>query len=113
VAIRKLSDLSLITYFSVRDGEPSVVNLNICFCELEDGSIVTGSEADGLRRWTQTGDLVQTIDINKRVLNIRGVIELKRDLIVSASSGKRSNIHIWSISTGERMNELTTPGDGV
>jgi len=74
-----------------------------CICELEDGTFVIVADNE-MKRWDMTKrTMLQTFKGHSAM--IEKVIELKRDVIVSASYDK--TVRMWNVSTGECLNVLT------
>jgi len=97
IEIRRLSDLGLLSSFKMHSREIFSI------CELEDGSFVSGSHDKLLKRWDETGRVVQTFSGHSHW--IYKVIELKNDIIVSASEDK--TVKMWRVSSGECVRTLT------
>jgi len=74
--VRRISDLSHISSFTVH------FEIIYCLCELEDGSLVTGSD-NNWRRWDERGTRLQTFTGHSD--RISGVICLERDVFLSSS----------------------------
>jgi len=109
--IRRLSDFSVITSLPSPD-KPKNYNI-LCICELEDGSFVSGAYG---RLWRckveAESESIQVIqDFRGHSDWIIQVIELKRDVIVSASFDR--TLRIWKVSTGECLHRLTLHTKGI
>jgi len=98
VELRRLNDLVLISSFSVHsDG-------TCCICELEDGSFVSGSYDNTIKRWkAEAKSVIQAFC--GHLSSVQIVLGLKRDYFVSASVDQ--TIKIWQISTGECLCTLS------
>jgi len=106
VEIRRVSDLELLSSFLL---EHHACYAILCVCELEDGSFVSGSADQTLKNWDGTGKRLHTFIGHSKGVN--RVIELKRDVIVSASND--STVKIWRVSTGECLKTLTIHSSSV
>jgi len=110
VEVRRLSDLGLVSYFKLHFDR---IN---CICELQDGSLVSGSDKNAgrvlkqqrgeekyetLKRWNDDGTIVQTYAGHQH--GVTHVIELNRNVIVS---GCQSEIKTWSVASGECLHTL-------
>jgi len=100
IETRRLSDLGLLCSLKIHNKRVW------CLCELEDGSFVSVAGTK-MKRWkvydTQAGKVVQTYSGHQHFVN--RVIELKRDLIVSASDD--CTVKMWRVSTGNCLRTLT------
>jgi len=95
-----MSDLGLISSFKIHNVDEKSVR---SICELDDGSFVSTAFWD-MKRWDGTGTVLQIF--YGHLLNyINRVMELKRDIIVSASSDR--TVKMWRVSTGECLRTLT------
>jgi len=97
VEICRVSDFWTINVFSLHTGAVP------CICELEDGSFVSGSNDNTLKRWSEDGTVIRTFSGHSNL--IWKVIELKRGVVVSGSWDK--SLKIWRVSTGECLHTLT------
>jgi len=88
IEMRRASDLSLIKSLNELHVDP--VNY---VCELEDGSFVSGSHDMTLKRWSQSGLLLQT-HIGHTGWIYR-IIELESNLLVTASFDR--TIRMWKL----------------
>jgi len=95
IEIWRTDDLVLVSTFSIHRGHTVS-----CFCELEDGSFVT-SAAEMMERWNENGRVLQTFSGHRNGIN--RVIELNRDVIVSAAGNE---LKMWNVSTGECLRIL-------
>lgn len=96
VEVRRVNDLGVISSFMIHDEQVRSP------CELEDGSFVSAAYKT-MKRWDDKGTVLQTFSGHSNA--IERVIELKRDVIVSASYDK--TVKIWRVSTGEALYTLT------
>jgi len=104
IQIRWSSDLSIISSFSeLHKGAVRSV------CELEDGSLVSGSSDMKLKHLKETGNVLQTFKGHTDV--VTNVIALNRKVIVSASWDK--TIKIWKVSKGECLATWIAHNDWV
>ena len=74
----------------------------------EDGSFVSAAWKT-MKRWDEKGTVLQTFSGHSNYIN--RVIELNRDVIVSAQS-KDTTVKMWKVSTGECLRTLTLHSDG-
>jgi len=95
VEVRRMCDLEVISSINIKHDVLST-------CELEDGTFVSAADTM-LRRWDVTGTVLQTFSGHSHYIN--RVVELMRDLIVSASDD--FTIRMWKVSTGECLRRLT------
>jgi len=107
VEIRQVNDLGLLSSHRIHQETSS--KAVFCVCELVDGSFVSGSADKTLKNWDETGKLLQSFVGHSQRIN--RVIELKRDVIVSASEDFL--VKIWRVSTGECINTLTAHSSSV
>jgi len=98
VEIRRVSDLGLTSSFKIHNGEGGIWKI----CELEDGSFVS-AEWKTMKRWDETGTVLQTFSGHSN--EIRRLIELKSDVVVSGSNDK--TLKMWKLSTGECLRTLS------
>jgi len=103
IEIWRTDDLALVTTFSIHSRQPVS-----CFCELEDGSFVSCA-AEKMKRWHENGRVLQTFSGHPNGIN--RVIELNRDVIVSASGG--NELKMWNVSTGECLRSLNQHHRGI
>jgi len=96
IQIRRISDLSVITTFRLHD------NTVTCMCELDDGTFVTGSADNTMKRWNDQKETLQSFSKHPEV--VMTVMKLNRDVIVSTSC---NTVYIWAVSTGECLHTLT------
>ena len=96
VELRRVSDLGVLSTFNLHGAYAAVWNL----CELEDGSFVSASGTT-MKRWDEKGTVLQTFSVSSHV---NRVIQLNRDVIVSASNDAKVNM--WNVSTGECLRTL-------
>jgi len=76
-------------------------DLITCICELEDGTIIVAANRQMYRWHMVLETLLQTFN---HVSSITAVIELKSDVIVSASWDRAVNM--WRVSSGECLRSL-------
>jgi len=93
VEFRRLNDLRVVV-------SSFKLPANGTICELTDGSFVSGSYKDRLKRWDIDGTVLQTFDHS----GVAQVIELKNDIIVS---GTADSVKMWRVSTGECLQVST------
>ena len=98
VEMRRASDLGVFYSFRLHDGYDAVKSI----CELEDGSFVSAVK-EVIDRWDSNGRVLQTFSGHAE--HIYRVIELNRDVIVSASL--ENTVKMWKVSTGECLRTLT------
>src|SRR5207245_2793411 len=98
VELRRVSDLGVLSSFKIHRESEAVESI----CELEDGSFVSAAE-NTMKRWDDKGRVLQTFFGHSH--SIYRVIELNRDVIVSAS--KDTTVRMWRVSTGECLRTLT------
>jgi len=80
VELRKLSDIQIVLASTTLHKDYRVN----CFCELEDGSFVSGSHDTTMKRWTlEDGKVLGTFSGHCDA--VKSIIELKDNIIVSAS----------------------------
>ena len=94
--MRRLSDFGVLSSFLLHDDNVAVESI----CELQDGSFVSAAW-NTVKRWDEEGTVLQTFFHS--FVNI--VIELNRDVIVSA--GADDTVNMWKVSTGECLRTLT------
>jgi len=97
VEIRRASDLSLVSSLHIH------TNIVKDVCELEDGTFLSGSYDKTLKRWDETGKVLQSLSGHTQP--IWRVMELKSDIAVSASMDYTAMV--WRISTAEHLRTLT------
>ena len=103
VEVRRVSDLGVISSFSKIHYE-SVY----CICELDDDSFVSAAYIT-MKRWDVDGRVLQTFSGHSKTIN--RVIELNKDVIVSASDD--TTVKMWKVSTGECLRTLTLHSNSV
>jgi len=99
VEMRRVNDLGVISSFKLHSKAVT------CICELEDGSFVSGSLDNKMKRWDGSGRVLQIFHGHSKP--ITGVIELKRDVIMGSSVD--NTMTMWKLSTEERLRTLTFP----
>ena len=87
VEMRQVSDLGLISSFDLHGRFDAIKSI----CELEDGSFVSASYKM-MKGWDEKGTVLQTFSGHSAY--IKSVIELNRDVVVSASLDK--TLKMWS-----------------
>jgi len=95
VEVRRMTDLIRISTIKLGGSIQDI-------CELEDGTLIAAAKKK-LQRWDMMGTMLQTFKGHSKV--ITKVIELKKDVIVSASIDK--SVKMWRVSTGECLHTLT------
>jgi len=95
VLVLRLPDLQLLTKINLNDFVASI-------CELEDGTFVAAAHKK-IKRWGVNQHAVSQLFIG-HLKTVHKVIELKRDIIVSASEDK--TVKIWKVSSGECLHTL-------
>jgi len=98
VEIRRVSDLGLISSLTIHKYLSAIRSI----CELEDGSFVSAG-GDEMKRWEETGKVLKTFSGHSEY--IERVIELKKDVIVSAADD--TTLKMWRVSTGDCLRTLT------
>ena len=86
----------------------SIIRVNsieavLSICELEDGSFVSGT-GKTMKRWDEKEQCFKPSLDTQATIN--RVIELNRDVIVSASQ-RHATVKMWKVSTGECLRTLT------
>jgi len=97
VEMRRISDLYVVSSFKVH----SCGVLSIC--ELEDGSFVSGSNDETIKRWNDNGEVLQTLYVDSTTARV--VLELQSDII--AAVYRNSEVAIWRVSTGQILSRLS------
>jgi len=106
IEMRKTSDLSLVgsSPFYLHSGAVH------CLRTLEDGTFVSGSSDKTMKRWDGYDGLVLQVFSGHRN-TVSRIIELQRDLIVSASSNKE--LKIWRVSSTSTSTSISPGSRGV
>ena len=104
VDIRRVSDLAVLSSFRIDRGHQRVGSI----CELLDGSFVS-TAFETMQSWDIKGRVLQTFLRHSDYIN--RVIELNRDIVVSASDDK--TVKMWKVATGECLRTLTLHSDIV
>lgn len=102
--MRRVSDLGVIITLKLHRRMDRLWSL----CELRDGSFVTAA-GKNLKRWDEKGTTLQTFSGHSE--DVRKVIELKSDVIVSGSED--FTVKMWRVSTGECLRTLSVCMDHV
>jgi len=97
VEMRRIGDLGVISSFKVHS------KALVCICELEDGSFVSRSEENIVKRWDGNGTLIQNFLGSSTI--VMKVIQLNSNVIVVSSRDK--TVTIWKVSTGQLLHKLT------
>jgi len=97
VEMRRLNhDLSLISSFPLHKKEVSSIS------ELQDGSFISASSDNMIKRWNDKGIILHTFKGHKHFIS--RVIQLQSDVIVSTSDDW--TIKMWQLSTGELLRTI-------
>jgi len=109
VEMRHTKDLSAVSYFKIhsRGGKVRAV------CALDDGSFVSVVDDNTLKRWRceKAGSVLQSFVLTTasgEVKRVASVMELKRDVVVTASEDGALNT--WRLSTGSHLRTLSNGG---
>jgi len=101
IEFRRLSNLHLVTL----SFKAHAMGMD-CLCELEDGSIVSTAVAGDIKRWNESGRLLQTFH-GGHTARIHQVIEWKSNVVLSSSQD--CTMKLWDASSGECIRTMTVP----
>jgi len=101
VEMRRSNEItSIIALFTIHTGSYCGIR---CICELSDGTFVSASQDQTLKRWNSDGRVIRTIFGHRS--EVERVIELRVNILVSASSDY--TVKIWKLPFGECLRNLT------